>query len=235
MTDTFENHCWQDVIPSATLEVYSHYKRTIDIVGKAAFIAVDLYELAYQGGAKPVEVVSKTYQSACGEFAWNAIEPTKRLFAAVRGASLPIFYTTQETRVDSKPAIVQPTTRKDAATDPALYEIRKDFAPQLGDTVVRKQRASAFYGTPLSAHLTQLGVQTIVMCGESTSGCVRASAVDAYSLGYTVILAEECCFDRFLLTHKLNLFDLHHKYAGVMHVDALIERLGGRALAGSTI
>ena len=81
------------------------------------------------------------------------------------------------------------------------------------------------YGTPLAAHLTQLGIQTLIVCGESTSGCVRASAVDAYSHGYHVVLVEECCFDRSALSHKVNLFDMHHKYADVMRVDEVITHL----------
>ena len=80
------------------------------------------------------------------------------------------------------------------------------------DVVITKQRASVFFGTPLVAHLTQLGVQTLIICGESTSGCVRATAVDAYSHGFHVVLVEECCFDRSILSHKVNLFDMHHKY-----------------------
>jgi maleamate amidohydrolase len=117
------------------------------------------------------------------------------------------------------------TKRVKASVDAADYTIRPDFQPQKGDVVITKQRASAFYGTPLAAHLTQLGVQTVIVCGESTSGCVRASAVDAYSHGYHVVLAEECCFDRSLMSHKVNLFDMHHKYADVMHVDEIIAHL----------
>ena len=97
--------------------------------------------------------------------------------------------------------------------------IRPEFKPQPGDVVITKQRASVFYGTPLMAHLTQLGIQTLIVCGESTSGCVRATAVDAYSNGFHVVLVEECCFDRSELSHKVNLFDMHHKYTDVMHVD----------------
>ena len=91
--------------------------------------------------------------------------------------------------------------------------------------VITKQRASGFFGTPLQAHLQQLGIRTLIVCGESTSGCVRASAVDAYSLGFHVVLAEECCFDRSPISHKVNLFDLHHKYADVMHVDDIVAHL----------
>jgi len=74
----------------------------------------------------------------------------------------------------------------------ADYAIRPEFKPQPQDVVITKQRASVFFGTPLIAHLTQLGVQTLIICGESTSGCVRATAVDAYSLGFHVVLVEEC-------------------------------------------
>ncbi|HEX4557290.1 MAG TPA: isochorismatase family protein, partial [Xanthobacteraceae bacterium] len=93
-----------------------------------------------------------------------------------------------------------------------------------------KQRASIFYGTPLMAHLTQLGVRTVIVCGESTSGCVRASAVDAYSNGFHVVLVEECCFDRSPISHKVNLFDLHHKYADVIKVDEVVAHLDGMAV-----
>jgi nicotinamidase-related amidase len=136
-----------------------------------------------------------------------------------------VFYTTMDTRADSRPRAVTATKRQNLQTDPALYAIRADFKPEAGDTVITKQRASAFFGTPLVAHLTQLGVRTVIVCGESTSGCVRASAVDAYSHGFHVVLVEECCFDRSILSHKVNLFDLHHKYADVMHVDDVVAHL----------
>src|SRR6202034_77364 len=123
------------------------------------------------------------------------------------------------------------TKRKNSRVDPPAFVIRPESKPQQGDVVITKQRASAFYGTPLTAHLTQLGVQTLIICGESTSGCVRASAVDAYSHGYHVVLVEECCFDRSLLSHKINLFDLHHKYADVMHVDDVVGQLGAKSFA----
>ncbi len=91
--------------------------------------------------------------------------------------------------------------------------------------MIRKQRASAFFGTPLATNLVQLGVQSLIVLGQTTSGCVRASAVDAFSLGFKVALAEECCFDRNPLSHKVNLFDLHHKYADVLATETLIELL----------
>ena len=165
--------------------------------------------------------------------AWNAIPPTQRLFAAARAAGLPIFYSTGETREDAKPGAVRATNRRASAGAADDFAIKAEFAPQPGDTVIRKLRASAFFGTPLIAHLTQLGVKSVIMIGESTSGCLRASAVDAYSNGFHVTLAEECCYDRSMISHKINLFDLHHKYADVMKVADVIAHLESKALVGA--
>lgn len=226
MIDKFEDHCWQDIVPADDIEIYKTYRRETFVGTPAALVAIDLYEQVYQGGAKPVAEVARTYPMSCGEHAFAAIEPTKRLFAAAREAGLPVFYSTGDTRPESKPAFVAATKRRRGSVNPDDYRIRPEFKPQPGDVVITKQRASAFYGTNLAAHLTQLGINTVVICGETTSGCVRASAVDAYSHGYHVVLVEECCFDRVMLSHKVNLFDLHHKYADVMHLDEVLAALG---------
>jgi nicotinamidase-related amidase len=223
--DAFEDHCWRDVVSHDALDLYAHYRRDTYVGPAPALLAIDLYELAYQGGDHPVMEVAKTYPSSCGEYAFAAIPPTQRLFDAARRAKLPIFYTTSETRTDAQPKLVSATNRRGVPADPAVFDIRAEFAPQPGDTIVRKMRASAFYGTPLLAHLTRLGIQSLIICGESTSGCVRASAVDAYSNGFHVTLVEECCFDRHLLSHKINLFDLHHKYADVMTIDTVLAQI----------
>jgi maleamate amidohydrolase len=89
MADNFEDHCWKDIVSPDILEIYSHYERTTLVGPSPALIAIDLYELSYQGGAKPVIELAKTYPSSCGENAFAAIEPTKKLFAAARGAALP--------------------------------------------------------------------------------------------------------------------------------------------------
>jgi nicotinamidase-related amidase len=76
-------------------------------------------------------------------------------------------------------------------------------------------------------------VRSLIVCGEATSGCVRASSVDGYSNGFHVSVVEECTFDRAELTHKINLFDLHHKYADVMRVGEVEAHLDGLARAGA--
>jgi nicotinamidase-related amidase len=230
MIDPFEDHCWRDIVPPNVLDVYSHYARETFVGPSPALLAIDLYELACQGGAKPISELHNTYPSSCGANAHAAIAPTVQLFAVARAAGLPVFYTTQDTRPDSLPQRLTATQRRRPSRDPADYAIKAEFRAQPGDVVITKQRASAFYGTPLLAHLTQLGIRTVIVCGESTSGCVRASAVDAYSHGFHVVVVEECCFDRSLLSHKVNLFDLHHKYADVLHVEEVLAHLGRTAV-----
>jgi nicotinamidase-related amidase len=223
MVHPFEDHCWQDVVSPDVLDLYTPYQRQLYIGKRPALLGIDLYELAYQGGPKPVQELAKTYPSSCGEYAWAAIEPTKKLFAAARRAGVPVFYSTRETREDAQ--AIRSTNRKGTPTDPSVYKIREEFAPQPGDVVIHKLRASALFGTPLVAQLTQAGIDTLIICGESTSGCVRASAVEAYSYGFHVVLAEEACYDRHQLSHKINLFDMHHKYADVMRVDEVVAHL----------
>jgi nicotinamidase-related amidase len=221
----FEDYCWKDVMPAELLENYSAYRREVFIGAAPALLLIDLYEMVYEGGARPVSEVIKQFPMSCGEYAWAAIEPTKRVIAAARAAQMPVFYTTSETRADAWPRAVQVTKRRATPMDPKLYLIRPEFEPQRGDTLIIKQRASAFFGTPLMVHLHQLNVRTIIICGETTSGCVRATAVDGYSHGFHVVLVEECCFDRNPVSHKINLFDLHHKYADVLHVDEALAHL----------
>jgi maleamate amidohydrolase len=229
--DDFEDHCWKDIVPDNVLDLYKHYRRDIFVGPRPALLAIDLYEMAYQGGPRPVDEVAREFPSSCGINAWNAIEPTRRLFAASRRAGIPIFYSTSDTRPASRPGAIKATNRRSAEASPDLFAIRPEFAPQPGDVVLTKLRASAFFGTPLTAHLTQLGVQSLIVIGESTSGCVRASTVDGYSHGFHMSMAEECCFDRSDLSHKVNLFDLHHKYADVMKVEQVIAHLEGQRAA----
>ncbi len=226
--DAFEDHCWKDLIPAETLEIYKHYRRDTLVGDAPAVLAIDLYAMAYDGGPGPIEEVTRDHPSACGQYAWDAIEPTQRLLAAARAAGLPVIYTTNETRAHTVPEKAPATLRRDTTITEEAFRIYHAFEPAPADLIVYKLRASAFFGTALTTHLTQLGVRSLIVCGESTSGCVRASVVDAFSHGFHVSLAEEACFDRSLVSHKVNLFDMHHKYADVMSVDTIVAKLGDR-------
>ena len=221
MARDFEDHCWRDIVDEETLEIYEPYRREVRVGKNPAVLAIDLYNKAYQGGSRPVREANRRFPGSCGEHAWNAMEPTRKLFAAARAAAVPVIYTTRHADTGG----VRSTYRRMGREAEELYHIKEELAPLPGEHVVYKERASAFFGTPLIAHLRQLGVESLIICGESTSGCVRASTVDAYSYGFHNVVVEECTYDRSLLSHKVNLFDLHHKYASIMHVEEVIAHL----------
>ncbi|MGE0746177.1 MAG: isochorismatase family protein [Rhodospirillales bacterium] len=224
MARDFEDRCWKDIFGPEDLKTYQGYRRALRVGERPALLAIDLYNFVYRGGRKLPHELADEFPNSCGVYAWDAIEPTKKLFAAARAAGLPVIYLTSSVNKNR----VRSTNRQvgyDVGDD--QFEIFEAFKPEPSDILIRKERASAFYGTPLVAHLTRLGVRSLIVCGESTSGCVRASTVDAYSNGYHVTVAEECVFDRCPLTHKVNLFDMHHKYADVLPLDEIVAHLDG--------
>lgn len=224
--EDFEDHCWKDIVSEADMKLYAHYRRETKVGPDAAFLAIDLYSAVYRGGPLSPYDLNDKYQNTCGKFAHAAIEPTKKLFDAVRAADLPIFYCTQDIRPHSRPAGTWSTRRKMPNQDDDGFSIYHEFEPQPEDVVIRKQRASIFSGTPLLSHLNVLGIKSLIVCGESTSGCVRSSVVDAYSAGFHVTLVEECTYDRSEMVHKMNMFDIAHKYADVMHLEEVLSHLG---------
>ncbi len=219
--EDFENHCWSDIIPAQDYETYKPFIRETRMGSRPALLAVDLYNLVYKGGAQPPHELTDKYPGTCGIYAHNAIEPTKQLFDASRSADVPVFYVTGR----FSPVRVRSTRRSSASVSEHDYEIYEEFKPEPEDVVLKKERASAFFGTPLVAHLIQAGIDSLIVCGESTSGCVRASTLDAFSYGFHITLVEECIFDRSELVHKVNLFDMHHKYADVMKIDEVVSSL----------
>jgi maleamate amidohydrolase len=228
--DKFNDHCWKDVIPESDIKLYENWRRETFVGPRPAVLAIDLYESAYRGGPLPPAEINDRYPGTCGIFAHRAIAPTKQLLASARRAGVPIFFCTQETRPNNRPRGAHSTKRRGNPPPADNYAIYKDFTVEPDDIFIWKQRASIFQGTPLFSHLSLLGIRSLIVCGESTSGCVRASAVDGHSSGFHVTIVEECTYDRAELTHKVNLFDLHHKYADVMHVDEVLAHLDGMGM-----
>jgi len=175
-------------------------------------------------GERPEPIIEaiKRWRTSCGEEAWVALEYIKSLIDAARAKELPVIYTTGERRADNWEAGSWrwKRTRRDEVGGNGDgvdgNEIVAMIAPGPRDIVIRKQKPSGFFGTNLAAYLTLLGCDSVIVVGTTTSGCVRASVVDAFSLNYRVILAEEGCFDRSEASHAVSLCDMHAKYADVV-------------------
>ncbi len=104
--------------------------------------------------------------------------------------------------------------------------IVREIAPHEGDIVILKDKPSVFFGTPLMSYLHELQVDMLLVAGTTTSGCVRATVVDAFSYNFKVVVVEECVFDRGQASHKVNLFDMQAKYADVVPLEAALRYLG---------
>ncbi len=157
-----------------------------------------------------------------------AVQHTQPLLAAMRRAGCPVIFTRVVYSENLKDGglFVQkiPVLRHMVEGDP-LADIVSELEVAPGDILVKKQYASAFFGTSLMPTLTSLGVDTIVLAGCSTSGCVRATAVDGMQNGLRVIVPRECVGDRHQAPHEANLFDINAKYGDVMSLGEVLERL----------
>src|SRR5499427_9725120 len=160
MPRDFEDHCWKDIVDEEILEIYEPYRRDVKVGRSPAVLAIDLYNKAYQGGARPVREVNRLYSGSCGVHAWDALEPTRQLFAAARAAGIPVIYTTRHADTGG----VQSTYRRKTRESEDLYRIKDELAPLAGELVIYKERASAFFGTPLIAHLRMLGAESLIIC-----------------------------------------------------------------------
>jgi maleamate amidohydrolase len=163
------------------------------------------------------------------------VEAIERLLAVVRTARLPIVYTTvaydevakEKARVfiDKVPALLS------LEAGSRWVEIDPRLAPQPGEPVLTKLFASAFFGTTLASLLMVQQCDGVIVTGASTSGCVRATAVDALQHGYRVVVPREAVGDRNPSAHEANLYDLDAKYGDVLPLDAVLEHVGRFALA----
>ena len=163
----------------------------------------------------------------------DARESCIRILAAARSAQIPVLHT----RVKFQPGGADGGVffRKVAALEcfvrgNPLGRYGEGLEPAADEVVVVKQYASGFFGTSLASTLTSLGVDTLIITGVSTSGCVRATALDACQHGFVPIVVQDACGDRDQRIHEANLFDLNAKYADVVSEQEVLEWLGARGL-----
>jgi maleamate amidohydrolase len=153
------------------------------------------------------------------------------LLQAARKAGIPVLHTRVEFQPGGRDGGV--FFRKlpalacfEAGRHPELAAFAEGLEPAAGETVITKQYASAFFGTSLASTLTAVGVDTLLIAGLSTSGCVRASAVDACQHGFVPVVVREAVGDRAPGPHEANLFDLQAKYAEVAPLATVLQYLG---------
>ncbi|MQA04990.1 MAG: isochorismatase family protein [Streptosporangiales bacterium] len=180
---------------------------------------------------EPILESIKRWRNSCGAEAWDAIASIRTLVDAAHQARVPVIYTTgMDYRPDGFDAgrWADKNQRAGEQVQTAVrgHDVVADLEPEERDIVLEKAKPSAFFGTLLQSHLTALGADSVVVCGTTTSGCVRATVVDAFSYNYRVGIVEEGTFDRCTASHHITLFDMSQKYADVMSVDDTVGYLG---------
>jgi len=153
----------------------------------------------------------------------------RRLLDAARAKRLPVVHTTvvysEEQFRDGAWFIKKVPSLEVLRPGSKESQFVPEVAPRAGELVIEKRFPSGFAGTNLQSYLTACGADTVIVTGNSTSGCVRATVVDAVSAGFRVIIPRQCVADRVPLSHAVNLFDMDAKYGDVMEVDDVFRHL----------
>ena len=200
---------WDDVIPKEERELYERggWGGTVGFGRRPALLVVDMYA-AFVDPKYP-------FSSPAAPATVRAIQP---LLTAARGAGCPVFFS--RARARSIPAErgrwKTAASRRPVMADAAAYEIVPELRPLEHESVLVKSAPSAFFGTDLVSYLVFHNVDTVIVTGTVTSGCVRDTVLDAFNYNYRVIVPVEGVCDRGMTSHKVALFDIHMKYGDVV-------------------
>lgn len=194
-------------------------------LGKKPLLLIIDPQYNYMGENVPIEEQLHKYPSGGGSTAWNTVEKVQALKAMADALNIPTIYTRN---------VQKKTTQFDsfalkANRDQSNYidgsfgtQIVEELLPNDEDIIVDKCYASAFFGTPLISYLVKLGVDSLIVVGGSTSGCVRATIVDAVTHNFNVAIVEDAVYDRIELSHKAALLDLWMKYCDVIDTEQVL-------------
>jgi maleamate amidohydrolase len=212
---------WDDVIPEAERRIYAKGGMGEGRVGMGERPAIIVVDMTYGF----VDSAFPLGHSATG---YPAVTAIRRLLDAARPLGVPIFYSHSKAgatacergRWKGGGSIANP-----GMLDPKANTIAEDIAPQRGDVVIAKTWPSAFFGTDLPSYLIYHRVDTLIVTGMVTSGCVRGTAIDAFSYNLRVIVPEECVADRGQTSHKVALFEIQMKYGDVLPLHQVVSEL----------
>lgn len=206
---------------------------------RAALLSVDNYRAVVGDRPEPLLEAISTWPSSTGLAGWESLSRIETLFVAARGAGIPVIHVTalgeEESGMNRWSARTsgQKNSRARTPEEQDRHARRLDIveqaAPLPGEVVLKKTGPSAFFGTPLLAHLIESGIDTLIVCGESVSGCVRATVVDGCSYRLNMIVVEDCVYDRHEASRAINLFDMDQKYADVISLQDVVSWIANRS------
>ena len=214
---------WEESLSDEELEVIARgkYGQTRGLGTRPVVLVIDCQH-NYIGADAPIIDQQKDWPAGGGERAWAAIHVIEQVLPAARAQEVPVIYTRNLQKKTIKFDMVSAKAGWDHSRtiegDPGT-EIVDAVAPLADEIVIDKAYASAFWGTPLLTYLVQLQADSILVAGVSTSGCVRATAVDAITRGFRTAVIWDAVADRVQISHKASLLDLWMKYTDLMSGD----------------
>jgi maleamate amidohydrolase len=231
---------WDHLLTDEDREVYASgvFGGAVGIGDQPAVVVVDVLNKSIGDEPLPIlEAMARFGKSCCGEYGWAAIPHIQVVIAAARHAGMPVVYTIPQAPAARPAETLERFEEKmpgwmDYSGSRDGYAFADEIAPQPGDIVIEKPTASSFYRTDLEEQLHAAGIDTLIVTGGATSGCVRATVVDAHARGLRINVVEDGVFDRGQVTHAMNLFDMQAKYADVIpsaQAVRRIERVGSAA------
>lgn len=218
---------WRTVFPEHDRKIYESagFGGDLEPGRRTALLVIDVVDSFAGASDQDVFESISEYRTSCGPAGETAILAISGLLEAAREQSVPVVYTKGSVANKFHCGDSVKGTSDDAVLDIYSAPIVADIAPLESEFVFEKTKASAFFASPLPAYFTRLGVDTLLICGTTTSGCVRASTTDAFSYGYRTFVVEEGVFDRSEMSNAVNLFELNAKYASVVGVDRALQIL----------
>lgn len=213
---------WDKYLTERDREVFSAsgWAQRIGFGKRPALLVVDVNINFVGEEPEPVTESIKRWPMSCGQEGWFAMAVIVKLLNASRDKGIPVIYTTFAWRNDGFDFGGWAWKNSRAMENERLLirgnEISPEIAPQSTDIVVIKKKPSSFFGTPLMSYLTDLRVDSLIVTGTTTSGCVRATVFDGFSNNLRCTVVEDACFDRSEISHAINLFDMNAKAADVV-------------------
>lgn len=221
--DKFHRKVWTSVVPDSEQQIYdtAGYGVSVELRWPVALLVVDTTTTFTGLRDRDVEENIRQFPDSCGKDAWRAVAAIELLLAACRRVGvLRVF--TRGPMVEDMGAMGGWSRTKQSRIGGRLETFPTELHPREDELVLEKLRPSAFFGTSLAIRLLEGGIKGIILCGGTASGCVRASAVDAFSWGFDVVVAEDAVFDRASVPRAVNLFDIDQKYGNVWTVDEVV-------------
>ena len=182
---------------------------------RPALIIIDVQYRTVGTRRMPYWEAIDEFKTSCGETGWQAIDHIAPLLARFREKRLPVLYPYVAPKMSYDGGRLGQKAPEIMNIAAKGYDFPTEIAPGEHDILLPKKHPSAFFGTPLCSYLIDLGVDTLVVTGCSTSGCVRGTVVDAFAYNFRVTVPQECVYDRSPVAHAVNLFDMAYKYADV--------------------